>query len=457
MADTPAFDYVIVGGGLAGRTLARCLADGSEAVSVALVAESAPVGGGGWFASRRPSPLAFSLPQPGLNGRSVPLQDAWLTPAIADQEAGDWGDPAWCFEALDPPLPGPAPPAAGPEVERLSPAGGPWQTAFLNAADETGLLLAPSGREAPPPEALDLPACVAPWTGAQVLRLRFDGRRAVGVDLRCEDGSALSLAARREVLLCAGALRNPQLLQVSGVGDGAAVQKAGIRFKHHLPGVGAHLQDRLGFSAGFRVVGGGADADAAAFKGLLRLAAGSARPEAHWQFACGLADTRWRAGWPWRRRLASLRTGLLQPASCGWVQAAGPDALVPPQVHPGHFDDLSDLDRSVDLYRQVQRFLLARAWAGRLANDLAKPATGDGLAIREDLRERSVSLSHFAGTCRMGDDALAVVDAGMRVHGLQAVRVVDASVLPALAGGSPAAHARLLAEWAAKRVLADIR
>jgi choline dehydrogenase-like flavoprotein len=191
--------------------------------------------------------------------------------------------------------------------------------------------------------------------------------------------------------------------------------------------------------------------------GLSRLAPGMGRPEVPWRLACGLDGPR-RPLPPWcRSGVVFLRFGLLRPASRGLLMAQGPDVRDPPRIDPGHLDDPDDMDRMVQAYRQGRRLLEAPALAVRLGRDLATAGVSGGLAEREAIRDLSDSLGHFAGTCRMGDDALAVVDGHLKVHGLQGLRVADASVLPALAGGSPEALSMWLAERAAEAILAGLR
>jgi choline dehydrogenase-like flavoprotein len=486
MAAIP-FDYVIVGGGPAGRTLALRLVAGAPApVSVALVdaggADTVNPGRARGSLLRRGRtarlPPAVSVPQPGLNGRVLVLSDRSLAARVGlGGEPPGWGDPAWSIEGLplwgDAGLPLDHGPRHGAAASAEEPAG-PWPQACLEAAGQAGIPWVSCG-DGPGPQApwhFDPPATggdetahaarlpadarIEAWTGSRALRLLFDGKRAIGVEVARGDGSLESLDARREVILCAGALGNPHLLQVSGVGDGAAVQKAGIRFKHHLPGVGANLHDRLGFE--FRhEMRGGVPLAAMAADGLSRLSPGTGRPEVQWRLACGLAGPR-RPLWPWcRSSVVSLRFGLIRPASRGGLMAQGPDVRDPPRIDPGHLDDPDDMERMVQAYRQGRRLLEAPALADRLGRDLATAGVRGGLAEREAIRDLSGSLGHFAGTCRMGEDAMAVVDGDLKVHGLQGLRVVDASVLPALAGGRPEALSVWLAGHAAEAILADLR
>jgi choline dehydrogenase-like flavoprotein len=207
---------------------------------------------------------------------------------------------------------------------------------------------------------------------------------------------------------------------------------------------GRYLRERRGpFAGGVRECGG-----------LLRLdGAEAGRPDVRMDLL------RWppgKDGWPhpWRAGIA-LRVSLPRPASRGTVAAAGPDPLAPARIDPCWFADPDDMDRMVAAYGLGRRLLRAPALAARLGRDLVTADVQREIEVREVIRDRAASLGHAAGTCRMGRDAGAVVDARLRVHGLRGLRVVDASVMPALPGGGPLGPTLMLAEKAAQMVLAD--
>lgn len=475
------FDCVIVGGDEAARLLAHRLSQSRLALSVALIEPGGAEGGG---LLRRLRSLGrgldvesfASVPQPGLNGRVVSqTRDRALSDvaALPRSDCDDWaaqGNPGWSFDGLRPFF------LSGRNA--LPDAADPWQAAWLEGAQQAGLMNEGDPGDADceglgvRPRALGAADSVALLGSArlslqprtQALRVLFEGRRAVGVEVRRSDGRIDTLRSRGEVLLCAGAYRSAHLLQVSGVGDGAAVQKTGIRFKHHLPGVGRNLQDHLAFSFGYWPAAGALagwrgppwarSQPLIECGGFLRLDAAATRPHVQLQFQRGAAvPGRWATHW---RAALSLRFHLLRPASRGSVVAVSPDAGDAPLIDPRYFDDPDDMDRMVQAYRLGQRLLQAPALAARLGRDLVTFQVSRPIEIRERMRDLAVSLGHPAGTCRMGPDELAVVDERLRVHGLQGLRVADAAVMPTLAGGDMPAATRLVVEKAAALVLADV-
>jgi choline dehydrogenase-like flavoprotein len=125
-----------------------------------------------------------------------------------------------------------------------------------------------------------------------------------------------------------------------------------------------------------------------------------------------------------------------------------------PLIDPKYFDDPDDLEVLVEGWKLTQRLLQAPAIASRLKRDLFTPGVASDHEIREVIRNRADTIYHPSGTCRMGGDAMAVVDAALRVHGLQGLRVVDASVMPTLIGGNTNAPTIMIAEKAADLILA---
>jgi len=309
-------------------------------------------------------------------------------------------------------------------------------------------------------------------THALARRILFDGKRATGVEVSV-GGTVHVMHARREVIVCAGAFQSPQLLMCSGVGDPALLAAAGVRCLHPLPGVGRNLQDHIDVILSYRVpdtallgvsVAGAARMLREAWRyrserrgmlatnfaeagGFVRLSPASTAPEIQFMLVTGIVEDHAR-----KLRLGhgvSLHVTLLRPASRGSVTLAGPTMETPPRIDPRFYAEASDLDTMVEGFRQGRRFMSAPAWASRITRELNTAHVRTDDEIRDALRRRSDTVYHPVGTCRMGNDPLAVVDARLRVHGLQRVRVVDASVMPTIVGGNTNAPTIMIAEKAA--------
>ena len=308
-------------------------------------------------------------------------------------------------------------------------------------------------------------------TRAAVQRIVFEGRRAVGVEVLLQ-GQRQLLGARREVLLSAGALQSPQLLMLSGVGDGAALQQHGIAPVHHLPGVGGNLQDHLDFTFGYNVRGvdsfgfstrgswrmlrellqfrrarrGMLTTNFAEGGGFLKSRPELPVPDLQLHFVVALVDSHARK-LHWGHGL-SCHVCLLRPQSRGSVSLHGANPALPPRIDPAYLSHPQDLEDMVAGYHITQRLMQAPALAELYTRDMFTPDVRDDDGIRAIIRQRAETIYHPVGTCRMGRDADAVVDAELRVHGLQGLRVVDASIMPALIGGNTNAPTIMIAEKA---------
>lgn len=529
--DTQTFDYVIAGGGSAGCVLAHRLS-ADPGVRVALVEaggdgtsllQRVPIGAVAMVPTRWNNWQFESVPQPGLNGRRAYQPrgktlggsssiNAMIYTRGHRADYDHWaalGNDGWSYDEVLPYF------RRAEHNERLHDEfhgqGGPlnvadlrtdnpWQQIFLQAARETGLRINDdfngadqegaglyqvtqkngerwsAARAYVHPVLADRPnLCV--FTHTHALKVRLDGKRATGLEV-WHRGEAFQLEARREVILSCGALQSPQLLQVSGIGDGAALARAGIRLRHHLPGVGQNLQDHLDFTFGHEV------ADAALFgltprgwwpalqalrryrserRGKLtsnfaeagafvKLAPTSPLPEVQLHFVVALVED--------HARKLHLRHGLschvcvLRPKSRGTVEANSPDMRDPPRIDPRYFEHPDDLEEMVGGYHLTRRLLDAPAIASRLGRDLFTPGVRTDAAVREVIHARAETIYHPAGTCKMGHDPLAVVDASLRVHGIEGLRVADVSIMPTLVGGNTNAPAIMIGEKAADLILA---
>ena len=314
-------------------------------------------------------------------------------------------------------------------------------------------------------------------TDVHVTRILVEGKRATGVELR-QGGATRQIDAAREVLLCAGALQSPQLLMLSGIGDGAQLQRQGITVAHHLPGVGMHLHDHvdvvqvvdaphlkdffgLSLSAVWQGLQGIAEwrrsrsgmlttnfAEAGAF---LRSSTALATPDLQLHFVIGkLIDhgrkTVFGHGY-------SCHVCLLQPRSRGSLTLASADPMAAPLIDLGFLSEREDLERMVRGFRLMRGILQQPALAGLGGRELQMSALAQTDAqIEAFIRDHADTIYHPVGSCRMGRGPDDVVDAQLRVHGIRGLRVVDASIMPRIVSGNTNAPVVMIAEKAADMI-----
>lgn len=312
-------------------------------------------------------------------------------------------------------------------------------------------------------------------TGGQVAKVRFEGRRATGIDVVI-DGAQHTIACSGEVILCAGAFGSPQLLMNSGVGAGPALNALGIPVVHDLPGVGQNLQDHLYIHHTF-----GCDAASslnADFQGIRSLLHGArylltrrgplttgasqacafvkssadvARPNLQicfrpvsWVFkpdgTMAIGDT----------PELTVSVCNLRPTSRGRVQLAGNDPLGAPKIFANYLSTENDQAIAVQSVRKVRGIFQHAPLAPRITEErVPGPAAQSDAQILDYVRGSAQSMHHWAGTCQMGTGADAVVDAKLRVHGIDNLRVADASILPRIVSANTNAVTFMVAEKAA--------
>jgi choline dehydrogenase-like flavoprotein len=310
-------------------------------------------------------------------------------------------------------------------------------------------------------------------TGAHATRVLTEGKRATGVAYR-KGGQDHRVSARQEVILAGGAFNSPQLLMLSGIGPADALRPHGIGIVHDLPGVGQNLQDHLDFTLAFRTK----DTDTfgiglTATRNLIRharkwrrdgksmiatpFAEGAAflrtdpaldRPDIQLHFVIALADDharRLHLGYGFSCHVCALR-----PHSRGEVFLQSADPLAPPGIDPRFLSDPRDLETTIRGARMTREILMAPALARYRQREMF--GLTDGMEDQDwarHIRARADTIYHPVGTCKMGRDDMAVVDPALRVHGMQGLRVVDASVMPTLIGGNTNAPTIMIAERAA--------
>lgn len=310
-------------------------------------------------------------------------------------------------------------------------------------------------------------------------RILFDGRRATGLEVELA-GKLQRITARREVILSAGALASPQLLMVSGIGDPEELARHGIQTRAVLPGVGRNLQDHLQARPVYKTRLSTINTEinsltkqalialqyAATRKGPMTMAAslGTAflktRPELETpdiQFhiqpfsadAKGMAEPH-----PFDAFTASVLQ--LRPESTGHIALKSADMRDAPAIHPNYLATKSDRDTLVEGIRIARRI----ARTGPLAEVITEEYTpgaqiddGDYDGLLDWARSTATTIYHPTGTCKMGSDAMAVVDPALRVRGIEGLRVADASIMPVIVSGNTNAPAIMIGEKASDLVL----
>lgn len=512
-------DIVIVGAGTAGCVLASRLTENPD-LSVLLIEAGSP--------ARRLEariPAAFSklyrskldwgdstVPQPALDGREIVFPRGRVlggTAAInamivlrghpSDYDAWEAGGcPGWSWADVEPAFrrsgDGPFPLAEQRDPHVLTEAFvhaaqacGIPASDDLNGPDNAGVGLVPvsqrRGRRFSVADGYLRPARRRPnltvVTEALVTRLLVERGRARGVAYRLhgDTGEDDEAPAEREVILCAGAIGTPHLLQLSGVGPREPLERAGVPLVHELSGVGANLLDHLagGLFAHTRGVDTLASAESLrnlaiwALRGrgpltsnvgeavaFVRTRPQLAAPDLELLFAPVLFEDEGLKQ-PTEDGL-TLAVVLLRPKSSGTVLLRSPDPLDPPAIDPRYLTDPGGEDVSTLLHglRLARRVLAKEPLAGLVAAELlpGKEAQSDD-ALVAHIRATSQTLYHPIATCRMGTDPLAVVDPELRVRGIERLRIVDASVMPRLPSGHTNWPTVMIAERAAELVSAD--
>ncbi|MDY0870339.1 GMC family oxidoreductase [Dongia rigui] len=316
-------------------------------------------------------------------------------------------------------------------------------------------------------------------TGALVERLTIVDRRVDGLEFRL-GREAVSAHARQETILAAGAIGSPHILQLSGIGPGAVLQSAGIDVVHELPGVGANLQDHLQIRTVFKITGARTlNQMAGNLWGKARIAADYAlrrrgpmtmAPSQLGIFAksdpsFATANIEYHVqplsldafGEPLHRFPAiTMSVCNLRPRSRGTVQIVSPDPAMAAAIDPHYLSDPVDRKVAADSIRHARRLMATRAMAPFAPAEF-KPGVEfqDDVALARLAGDIGTTIFHPVGTARMGTDPGAVVDARLRVRGLDRLRVVDASIMPTITSGNTNSPVIMIAEKGADMILAD--
>lgn len=317
-------------------------------------------------------------------------------------------------------------------------------------------------------------------TGIRVMRVLMAGKRALGVQY-AKAGSLRRIEAGT-VIVCAGAINSPQLLLLSGIGPRERLEPHGIRQVHALPGVGRNLHDHpdalvvhrsrrrdtLSLGPGYlpqaakwlwrylRWRDGAFTTNVAEVGGFVKSQAGEAIPDLQLHLSAALLDNHgldWRFGMGWGY---SAHVSVLRPRARGGVTLRDANPARPAAIDPNLLadpDDARRLLRGVRILREILAQDALAPWRGREL--LPGEGARSDAELRRFLRAKTEAIYHPVGTCKMGNDEMAVVDHRLKVHGLENLYVVDASVMPAVIGGNTNAPTVMIAEKAADALLGD--
>lgn len=317
-------------------------------------------------------------------------------------------------------------------------------------------------------------------TRARTLRIDLDGKKAVGVTYE-QDGARVEALVRKEVLVCAGAVQSPQLLQLSGIGNPAHLNSVDVKCLHPLDGVGQNLQDHLDiivqrycdpswslsrYTALHQMVmvmlrhlvfgDGPATENPVTAGGFLKSRDDLEIPDLQLHFVPAIVVDHGRTRIP--DPGLAIHVCQLRPESRGEILLGSNNPLDEPIIKANYLSEPDDMATLVAGVKVARRIFDTESFRPLLGEEYeaSRHAQTDE-EIEGFIRQHAETIYHPVGSCKMGQDDMAVVDARLRVHGMQSLRVVDASVMPTLTGGNTNAPTIMIAEKASEMILDDAK
>ncbi len=318
-------------------------------------------------------------------------------------------------------------------------------------------------------------------TNALVSKVEFDGKRARGITYQDGSGNSQTIKVNREIILSGGAINSPQILMLSGIGDPDQLKANGIEPLVGLPGVGKNLQDHLQarlvykcneptlndevrslfnqarIAMKYALFRAGPMTMAASLAtGFLKTADHLATPDIQFHVQPWSADSPGEGVHPFSAFTMSVCQ--LRPESRGEIRLDGNDPRSYVKIHPNYLSTDTDCKTVVEGVKIARRIARHAPLSGKISEEFRPTSEldfDDDAGTLDWARNNSVSIYHPTGTCKMGSDPQAVVDSGLKVHGVEGLRVADCSIMPEIVSGNTNAPAIMIGEKASDLVLAD--